>query len=88
MLNRGKGAGARKYDRNRKSAQNMVYKAEHRHEMSRLRRLVRHLARHPTDADACVSYKVFSAPFAVSHINKRFGPLLRMMHDEVTRAAA
>ena len=31
----GKGAGARKYDRNRKSAQNMVYKAEHRHEMEK-----------------------------------------------------
>ena len=87
MSNRGKGAGARKYDRNRKSAQNMVYKAEHRHEMSRLRRLVRHLARHPNDRDARASYKVFSAPFAVSQINKRFGPLLRMMHADVQAAA-
>ena len=88
MANKDKGGGARKYDRHRKSGQNTMYKAEHRHEMSRLRRIIRHLARHPNDACGRASYKVFAAPFALSQINKRLSPLLRMMHDDVTKLAA
>lgn len=42
----------RKIDRNRKSAQNLRYVAERRHEKSHLRRIKAHLAKHPTDAVA------------------------------------
>ena len=88
MSKKDKGAGARKYDRNRKSGQNTMYKAEHRHEMSRLRRIIRHLSRCPNDPCARASYKVFAAPFAISQINRRLGPLLRMMHDDVAKLVA
>jgi hypothetical protein len=37
---------SRKHSRNRKSGQNLVYKAEHRHEKGHVRRIKRHLNRY------------------------------------------
>lgn len=40
---------SRKLDRNRKSGQNLVYKNEHRHEKSHIRRIKKHILRYGKD---------------------------------------
>jgi hypothetical protein len=51
---------SRKHDRARKSGQNAVYKAEHRHEKSHVRRIRRHISRYGRSTDANAALIRFS----------------------------
>lgn len=75
--------GTKKYDRKRKSAANLRYKAEGRLEKNRARRRARHQRRKAEQA--C---KVLNVPRGTARAARREGLLPKAVREEAARLAA
>ena len=75
-----------KWDRNRKSGQNLIYRSERRHDRSHVRRIRRHLERHgfdPVAVEAAIRYATNISLNAVRSIQEF---IKDVRNDHQTRA--